>query len=47
MKNNPSSEMFDVLDPHGMFTGEIASLPAREHVDMPIKEQVIVELYSK
>ncbi len=29
------------------FTGEIASLPAREHVDMPIKEQVIVELYSK
>ena len=29
------------------FTCEIASLPAREHVDMPIKEQVIVELYSK
>lgn len=29
------------------FTGEISSLPTREHIDMPIKEQVIVELYSK
>jgi small subunit ribosomal protein S4 len=27
--------------------GEVLSLPLREHVDMPIKEQVIVELYSK
>ena len=26
---------------------EITSLPSREHIDMPIKEQVIVELYSK
>ncbi len=29
------------------FKGEVLSLPAREHIDMPIKEQVIVELYSK
>ncbi|MCB1178003.1 MAG: 30S ribosomal protein S4 [Leptospiraceae bacterium] len=29
------------------FNGEVLSLPLREHVDMPIKEQVIVELYSK
>jgi small subunit ribosomal protein S4 len=29
------------------FNGQILSLPAREHVDLPIKEQVIVELYSK
>ena len=29
------------------FTGEVTSLPKRENVDMPIKEQVIVELYSK
>jgi len=28
-------------------TGEILSLPNREHIDLPIKEQVIVELYSK
>lgn len=28
-------------------TGEILSLPKREHVDLPVKEQVIVELYSK
>ncbi|MDX1960331.1 MAG: 30S ribosomal protein S4 [Leptospiraceae bacterium] len=29
------------------FTGEITALPKREHIDLPIKEQVIVELYSK
>jgi small subunit ribosomal protein S4 len=29
------------------FTGEILSFPTREHIDLPIKEQVIVELYSK
>ncbi|MCB1140603.1 MAG: 30S ribosomal protein S4 [Leptospiraceae bacterium] len=28
-------------------SGEITSLPLREHIDLPIKEQVIVELYSK
>jgi len=28
-------------------SGEIIALPSREHIDMPIKEQVIVELYSK
>jgi small subunit ribosomal protein S4 len=28
-------------------TGEILALPSREHIDLPIKEQVIVELYSK
>jgi len=29
------------------FSGEVIGLPKREHVDLPIKEQVIVELYSK
>lgn len=28
-------------------SGEVIALPKREHVDMPIKEHVIVELYSK
>lgn len=28
-------------------SGEVTSLPLREHIDLPIKEQVIVELYSK
>lgn len=28
-------------------TGEITKMPEREDVDLPIKEQVIVELYSK
>jgi small subunit ribosomal protein S4 len=28
-------------------SGEILALPSREHIDLPIKEQVIVELYSK
>lgn len=27
--------------------GEVLALPKREHIDMPIKEHVIVELYSK
>ena len=29
------------------FSGEVIALPTREHVEMPIQEQVIVELYSK
>ncbi|EKJ88735.1 MULTISPECIES: 30S ribosomal protein S4 [Leptospira] len=29
------------------FSGEVTSLPTREHIDIPVKEQVIVELYSK
>ncbi len=29
------------------FTGTVKALPAREHVTMPIQEQLIVELYSK
>lgn len=29
------------------FGGEILEMPQREHVDLPVKEQVIVELYSK
>ncbi|RME89168.1 MAG: 30S ribosomal protein S4 [Candidatus Hydrogenedentota bacterium] len=28
-------------------SGKVAQLPSRENVDIPIKEQVIVELYSK
>lgn len=27
--------------------GTVTSLPTREHIDIPIKEQIIVELYSK
>ncbi len=29
------------------FSGEVLSLPTRDHIDFPVKEQVIVELYSK
>ncbi|MDF2984833.1 MAG: ribosomal protein bacterial/organelle type [Eubacterium sp.] len=29
------------------FTGKVAALPAREDIDLPIKEHLIVELYSK
>jgi small subunit ribosomal protein S4 len=29
------------------FTGTVTGLPAREHITMPIQEQLIVELYSK
>ncbi|PNV74742.1 30S ribosomal protein S4 [Leptospira inadai] len=29
------------------FSGDVLSLPERHHVDIPVKEQVIVELYSK
>jgi small subunit ribosomal protein S4 len=32
---------------YSKITGEVISLPKREHVDLPVKEQVIVELYSK
>jgi small subunit ribosomal protein S4 len=31
----------------GNFRGAVLSLPAREHVTLPIQEQLIVELYSK
>ncbi len=29
------------------FTGKVVALPAREDIDLPIKEHLIVELYSK
>ncbi len=29
------------------FTGTVRGMPAREHITMPIQEQLIVELYSK
>jgi len=29
------------------FAGKLVSLPAREDLTMPIREQLIVELYSK
>ncbi|EOQ87963.1 ribosomal protein S4 [Leptospira yanagawae serovar Saopaulo str. Sao Paulo = ATCC 700523] len=32
---------------YSKFSGEVLSLPTREHIDIPVKEQVIVELYSK
>ncbi|MCE9499609.1 MAG: 30S ribosomal protein S4 [Leptospira sp.] len=36
-----------VIPDYSNFSGEVSALPSREHIDMPIKEQVIVELYSK
>lgn len=36
-----------ILPDYTNFTGEVSALPQREHIDLPIKEQVIVELYSK
>jgi len=32
---------------HEKFTGEIVALPAREDIDLPIEEHLIIELYSK
>jgi small subunit ribosomal protein S4 len=34
------------FDP-GTLTGRIASLPTREQINLPVQEQLIVELYSK
>ena len=31
----------------GTMTGRIASLPTREQINLPVQEQLIVELYSK
>ena len=31
----------------GSMTGRIASLPTREQINLPVQEQLIVELYSK
>jgi ribosomal protein S4 len=28
-------------------TGKIASIPTREQINLPVQEQLIVELYSK
>ena len=34
------------IDPEN-FSGSVVSLPVREHITLPIQEQLIVELYSK
>jgi small subunit ribosomal protein S4 len=34
------------FDPEKM-TGRVASLPTREQINLPVQEQLIVELYSK
>ena len=34
------------FDP-GSMSGRIASLPTREQINLPVQEQLIVELYSK
>ena len=34
------------LDPAGL-TGKVVSLPTREQINLPVQEQLIVELYSK
>ena len=31
----------------GAMSGKIASLPTREQINLPVQEQLIVELYSK
>ena len=31
----------------GDLTGRVASLPTREQINLPVQEQLIVELYSK
>ena len=31
----------------GTMSGRIASLPTREQINLPVQEQLIVELYSK
>jgi small subunit ribosomal protein S4 len=39
----PEWLLFDV----GQMTGRVASLPTREQINLPVQEQLIVELYSK
>ena len=34
------------FDANGL-TGRVASLPTREQINLPVQEQLIVELYSK
>jgi small subunit ribosomal protein S4 len=31
----------------GSLSGRVASLPTREQINLPVQEQLIVELYSK
>ena len=35
------------LEPSGDFQVTIRELPLREQIDVPVREQLIVELYSK
>ena len=35
-----------LIDPAGL-AGRISSLPTREQINLPVQEQLIVELYSK
>jgi small subunit ribosomal protein S4 len=39
----PEWLMFDA----GQLSGRVASLPTREQINLPVQEQLIVELYSK
>jgi len=34
------------FDPNA-FSGKISSIPTREQINLPVQEQLIVELYSK
>ena len=34
------------FDPNGL-SGRVVSLPTREQINLPVQEQLIVELYSK
>ena len=44
-----SSEVFDAYRKgiYGDFKATVRDLPLREHIDVPVHEQLIVELYSK
>ena len=37
----------DVIATNGGLIGKVTSLPTREQINLPVQEQLIVELYSK
>jgi small subunit ribosomal protein S4 len=42
-----SRKVARIVDSLGAFQGRVKALPARDNVTLPIREQLIVELYSK
>ena len=46
-KGRQKARSFRTLSEAVRFKGKVVALPTREHINLPINEQLIVELYSK